>query len=132
MTTSESSYIKSYTSESYEKEEGDAEGPFAIGVEAVKTLEETDATLVAFSCSQLFTDSASQMVGGSNQQLLINMLSSFGGHEVNVSIPVKSFEVSYLTLSQSDIVLLTLVTTILLPVACLILGFVIWFKRRRK
>ena len=132
LTTSEASYIKSYTSESYEKEEGDAEGPFAIGVEAVKTLEETDATLVAFSCSQLFTDSASQMVGGSNQQLLINMLSSFGGHEVNVSIPVKSFEVSYLTLSQSDIVLLTLVTTILLPVACLILGFVIWFKRRRK
>ena len=132
ITTSESAYAKPYTSESYEKEEGDVEGPFSIGVEAVKTLEEGTATLVAFSCSQIFTDSASEMVGGSNQQLLVNVISNFGGSEVNVSIPVKSFEVSYLTLSQSDIVLLTFVTTILLPVACLIVGFVIWFKRRRK
>lgn len=132
LTTSEYSYVKPYTSETYEKEAGDAEGPFAVGVQAVKSLEETEATLVAFSCAQIFTDSASQMVGGANQQILINMLSEFGGHEVNVSIPVKSFEVSYLTLSQSDIVLLTLVTTIVLPIGCLILGFVIWFKRRRK
>ena len=101
-------------------------------MQAVKTLEEGEATLVAFSCSQIFTDSASEMVGGSNQQLIVNVISSFAGHEVNVSIPVKSFEVSYLTLSQSDIVLLTFVTTILLPVACLVIGFVIWFKRRRK
>ncbi|MBQ7918493.1 MAG: Gldg family protein [Lachnospiraceae bacterium] len=132
LTTSDSAYAKPYTSESYEKEEGDAEGPFSIGVQAVKTLEEGEATLVAFSCSQIFTDSASEMVGGSNQQLIVNVISSFAGHEVNVSIPVKSFEVSYLTLSQSDIVLLTFVTTILLPVACLVIGFVIWFKRRRK
>lgn len=132
LTTSESAYAKDISSESYEKEEGDVEGPFAIGVQAMKTLEEGSATLVAFSCSQIFTDSASEMVSGSNQQLLINVLSSFAGHEVNVSIPVKSFEVSYLTLSQSDIVLLTFVTTIALPLACLIVGFVIWFKRRRK
>ena len=132
LTTSDSAYAKSYTSESYEKEEGDVEGPFSIGVEAVKTLDEGEATLVAFSCSQIFTDSASEMVGGSNQQLIVNVISSFAGHEVNVSIQVKSFDVSYLTLSQSDIVLLTFVTTILLPVACLVVGFVIWFKRRRK
>ena len=132
LTTSESAYAKPYTSESYEKEEGDVEGPFSVGVEAVKTLEEGTATLVAFSCSQIFTDSASEMVGGSNQQLLVNVISNFGGSEVNVYIPVKSLEVPYLTLSQSDIVLLTFVTTILLPVACLIVGFVIWFKRRRK
>lgn len=132
LTTSETAYAKAITSQSYEKAEGDVEGPFAIGVEAVKTLEETDATLVAFSCSQLFTDDANSMVGGSNQQMLVNTISSFAGHEVNVSIPVKSFEVSYLTLSQTDIVLLGAVTVVLLPLACIIAGFVIWFRRRRK
>lgn len=132
LTTSVSAYAKDIASESYEKEEGDVEGPFAIGVQAVKKIEDTEAVLVAFSCSQIFTDSASEMVGGSNQQQLVNVLSSFAGHEVNVSIPVKSFEVSYLTLSQSDIVLLATVTTVLLPLVCLIIGFVVWFRRRRK
>lgn len=136
LSTTSDAYAKSDVSNSadYSKTENDVAGPFAIGVEAVKTIEDTgkEATLVAYSCGELFTDAASQMVGGANQMLFTNTISSFVDHEVSVSIPVKGYEVSTLTLTQSNIVMLAALTTIILPLATLIIGFIIWFKRRRR
>lgn len=116
----------------YGKKDGDAEGPFALGVEAVKTLENGEAVMVVYSCEQLFTDEASLMVSGANQMLFTNTVSHFVDHETTVSIPVKDYEVSTLMLSRGSALMLGLVTVILLPLGCLIVGFVVWFRRRRK
>lgn len=116
----------------YGKKDGDAEGPFALGVEAVKSLENGEAVMVVYSCEQLFTDDISLMVGGANQMLFTNTVSHFVDHETTVSIPVKSYEVSTLMLSSGSSLLLGLITVILLPLGSLISGFVVWFKRRRK
>ncbi len=134
LTTSEAAYVKKdlMNATDYRMSDEDVAGPFVIGVEAVKTLEDTEATMVVYSCSELFTDGANQMVSGANQILFTNTVSSFVEHEVSVSIPVKSYEVSALTLTQSNIIFLGVFTTIVLPISCLIIGFVIWFKRRRK
>ena len=64
--------------------------------------------------------------------LFTNIIGSFSSHEVSVSIPVKSYEVSNLIASQSNIVLIGVIVTILLPLGCLAAGFVIWFKRRKR
>ena len=136
LTTSAHAYVKSDVSNAsdYRKTENDVEGTFVIGVEAVKTYEdsETEATLVAYSCSELFTDAASQVVSGANQMLFTNTISKFVDHTVSVSIPVKSYEVSTLTVAQSDRVLISAMTTVIMPMVCLLIGFVIWFKRRRR
>ena len=136
LTTSEHAYVKSSVSNAsdYSKSEGDVEGTFVLGVEAVKTYDdaETEATLVAYSCSELFTDSASQVVSGANLMLFTNTVSKFVDHEVSVSIPVKEYEVSTLTLPQSSKMLISAITTVIMPLACLAIGFVIWFKRRRR
>lgn len=133
LTTSDDAYSKvNLYSSTVEKEEADISGPFAIGVEAIKALEEGTATLVAYSSSVLFTDDASYMVGGANQQMFVNTVSSFVDHEVSSAIPVKSYEVSYVTVTQSNIVLIGSIVTIIMPVGCLLAGFIIWFKRRRK
>lgn len=119
--------------QNFDKAEGDIDGPFAIGISAVKELdEETSATLVVYGCEQLFTDEANSMVSGANQILFTNTVSSFVNHEVSVSIPVKSYEVSYLTVPQSSAVFVGLVTMIIIPVGCLAAGFVIWFRRRKR
>lgn len=118
--------------ETYAKEEGDIDGPFAIGVAAVKTLENGDAAMVVYGSEQMFTDDANSMVGGANRVLFMNTISQFVNHEVSVSIPIKSYEVSTLTIAQSQAVLLSVLVTIVLPVGCLILGFVIWFRRRKR
>lgn len=117
----------------FDKAEGDIDGPFGVGVSAVKKLdEEISATLIVYGCDQLFTDEASSMVSGANQVLFTNTVSSFVDHEVSVSIPVKSYEISYLTVSQSGAVLVGMMTIIVIPVGCLAAGFFIWFRRRKR
>lgn len=134
LSTSESAYSKVDITnmENFEKSEGDIDGPFGVGVEAIKALEEGEATMVVYSCDQLFTDDANVMVSGANQMMFVNTVGGFVDHEVSVSIPVKSYQVSYLTVNQSDAVLIGLVTTIVLPAGCLAAGFVIWFRRRKR
>lgn len=135
MFTSGEAYSKVDNSSltSYEKSEGDIEGPFALAIEAEKTLEDGNvATLVAYSCEQLFTDSANDMVSGTNLVMFTNTISGFVDHEVTISIPAKSLAVSYLTIPQSQAVLVGIITAIVLPVGCLATGFVIWFRRRKR
>lgn len=118
--------------QNFDKAEGDIDGSFAIGISAVKTIDEnTEATLVVYGCEQLFTDEANEMVSGANQVLFTNTVGSFVDAEVNVSIPVKNYEISYLTVPQFRAVLVGLLTVIILPVGCLAAGFIVWFRRRR-
>lgn len=136
LRTSSDAYAKAdmMNATDYSMTDADVAGPFTIGVEAVKAVGDgtVEATMVVYSCSELFTDAASQMVSGANQILFTNTVGQFVNHEVSVSIPVKSYEVSTLTLTQSNILLIGAVTTVILPLGCLIVGFVIWFKRRRR
>lgn len=134
LRTSSSAYSMRNFAEAteYGRQEGDAEGPFSLGVEAVKTLEDGQATMVVYSSDQMFTDSASLMVSGANQMLFTNTVSHFVDHETTVSIPAKDYEVSTLMISQGSALTLGLITMILLPLGSLIVGFVIWLQRRRK
>lgn len=134
LSTSDNAFAKSSATnmEDYSKSEGDVDGPFAIGVEAVKTLEEGEATMVVYGCEQIFSDEANAMVSGANQTVFTNTIGAFVDHETSVSIPVKSYEISHLTVTQADVLMLALATTVLLPIGCLVTGFVIWFKRRKR
>ena len=134
LTTSDSAFAKADLSnlENYEKGESDREGPFALGVSAVKTLEDGgEATLVMYGCEQIFSDEANVMVSGANQVMFTNTISAFAKHEVSISIPAKSYAVSYLMVPQSRVVLLGVLLTVVLPLGCLAAGFVIWFRRRK-
>lgn len=113
--------------------EEDIEGPFKIAVEARKNLgDDKEARLIAISCDQIFTDEANSAVSGNNQQLLSNMVSSFSDHEITVSVPVKSMEISNLTIPQSKIILLGVCSMVVVPVALLLMGLIIWLRRRKR
>lgn len=135
LSTSDKAFAKvgDINVQNFDKAEGDIDGPFGVGVSAVKELdEETSATLIVYGCDQLFTDEANSMVSGANGVLFTNTVSSFVDHEVSVSIPAKSYEISYLTIPQSKAVLVGMMTIIVIPVGCLAAGFVIWFRRRKR
>ena len=87
---------------------------------------------VIFELKQLFTDDANSVVSGANLTLFTNTFSGMADHETSVSIPVKSYEVSNLVVDSAQILLLGLLVTVILPVGCVIAGFVIWFRRRKK
>lgn len=145
METSEDAFAKTELTDASDikKGENDIDGPFAIGVEAVKeiTVESGDdteesstveATLIVISSGDFFTDEANAMVSGANQVVFNNIVGSFSDHEVSVSVPVKDYEVSYLVTSQADIVMIGVIVTVILPIGCLVAGFVIWFRRRKR
>lgn len=135
LSTSDSAFARGNLEnvDTYEMTDTDEAGPFALGVKAEKQEnDETKSTLVLYSSAYLFEDSANQMVSGANLMLFSTTIGNLTENEVSVSVPVKSYEVSTLLVPQSRIVLLALVTTIILPVGLLIVGFVIWFRRRKR
>lgn len=135
MTTSDKAFSRTNIQDlqDFDKSSDDIDGPFAIGLSAVKTNEDgSRGTMVAFGCGQLFTDDVNSVVSGSNMVLFTNTVGSFVNHEVSVSIPVKSYELSYLIVPRGTANLAGLITVIILPVGCLAAGFIIWFRRRKR
>lgn len=150
LASSEKSYVRDdiENSTSYDKQDGDVDGPFYIGLSCTAQVsgsnsEETEdegldntqnSTGIIFSSENLFTQEADVMVAGTNQKLFSSVLQAFeteDGESSSVVIPVKNYEVEYLTVSQSWISILALITVIVIPFGFLITGFVIWFRRRK-
>lgn len=135
LTTSDSAYAKSnMQSDTLEKEDGDEEGPFALGVSIKETLEDDKETqIIYFSTANILDPQMNQLVSGGNAQLFMSTLNWMTDTEENtsVSIPSKSLEVSYLTLSDYDASFWKICTIGLIPGVFLAAGFVIWLKRRK-
>ncbi len=134
LDTSDDSYARNdmESSAGYEKQDTDQPGPFAVGAACEKVIGDKQSNGVIYTSADLFTRDADAMVAGTNLKLFTSTIGSFANHTVSVSIPVKSYEISTLTMSQNVIFLLALFTVLVLPAAFLISGFVIWLRRRKR
>ena len=135
LTTSDSAYSKTnLQSETLEKEDGDVEGPFALGVSIKEDVGDGKKTqIIYYSSSYIMDSQMNQLVSGGNEKLVTESLNSMVSTEetTTVSIPSKSLEVSYLTISDYDASSWKICTIGLIPGIFLVAGFVIWFKRRK-
>ncbi|MDO4339702.1 MAG: GldG family protein [Eubacteriales bacterium] len=135
LTTSDSAYSKTnLASDTLEKESGDIDGPFDLGVSITETLDDGKETqIVYYSTANILDSQVNQMVSGGNEKLVMSSLSWMCSSDetTTVSIPSKSLEVSYLTLTAYDTSFWTICTIGLIPGFFLVAGFVVWFKRRR-
>lgn len=138
LTSSSTSFSKADVANmtSYEKEDGDVDGPFVIGLEAEKKVDDENTTkLFVFSSTMMFDDSADQMVSGNNAKLFSSCMSSFADSSDNGSsivIPVKEYDTAKITVSSMIVVLATVGLVILLPLVLLGAGIGIWAVRRKK
>lgn len=134
LSTSDSAYGKAniQTASSYEKAEGDADGPFYLGASSERTIGDKTSTVIVYSCDSMFTDEADSMVAGANKELFKSSVNSIISADVSVSIPVKEYETSYLTVPQLQIVVIGLITILVVPFVLLITGIVIAVRRSKK
>ena len=183
LTSSDSSYAKTVSDgklSTYEKESGDAEGPFALACLAEKTsassddaeesdsddavsdteedsddttadteesgdadAEDTETDTEESSGGQVILIAAGTITDESiisglpvaNLDFYMNCLGSLCGDEEsagNISIDAKSVDAEYLTVTAMQANIWLIVTVILIPLAILVLGFVIWLRRRKK
>lgn len=137
LTTSDSAVAKADTANAttYAFEEGDAKGPFTIGLLAERQKDgETNGRLIVYGSFDIFSDSADQMVSGTNSGMFADVLSNFVQTEdaAAVVIPVKSYETAQLVVTAFLGRVIGLSILILLPVLLLLTGIVIWAKRRKR
>nr|WP_297874515.1 GldG family protein [uncultured Blautia sp.] len=137
LSTTDSSYSKtdSENMETMEKEEGDIQGPFDLGVMITEKVDdEKETQIVYFSSQSLFDDSANAMVSGTNYELLSASLGWMcNTDETNtVSIPSKSYDNTSLVIPAADANFWSIFVTAVLPLCVLALGFTIWMKRRKQ
>lgn len=135
LTTSDSAYSKTdMNSTQIEKEEGDVDGPFDIGVSITESLDEENETkIVYYTTANLIDSQVNQMVSGGNQQLITESLKWMVDTEesASVSIPSKSLQAGSLSLTEYDASFWKIWVIGIIPGAFLVIGFMIWFKRRK-
>ena len=135
LTTSDEAYSKlaGYGMETYQKEEGDEAGPFALAAAATETLADgTESHVVWIASTSLLNDQYNQQVSGANQDFFLNCMGWTCEKEEGISIHAKTMTTEYLTMSASTASLLTLLVVAVLPAGYLAFGLRIWIRRKRQ
>ena len=131
LTTSDNAYIKTDITniKTFEKESGDQTGNFSIAANVTDS--ETGADITILGSSLTFTNDADSMVSGQNLALFKGITSSFAGSDSAVSIDAKQYTYSTLSVNQSIAIMSETLLVMVLPVALIVIGIVIWYRRRR-
>ncbi|MDD3212864.1 MAG: GldG family protein [Eubacteriales bacterium] len=134
LTTSDSAFLKADAKNvtTAEKEDGDVDGPFDLGVAVSESVDNGESRLVWFSSSEFLADQINQYVSGSNQDLFLNSLSWMCERENNISIRAKSLSQEYLTVPDSSATIWSSIIAVILPLAVLGAGIFVVVKRRKR
>lgn len=136
LTTSEKAYIKADVENmtTFEKEDGDQEGQFHLGVCISEQINDETSTQIAYYSSGSLIDSGTdQQVSGGNSELVMATLGWMCENETPViSVAGKNLTMDYLTVPEYDASYWSAITCGVIPVTFLLIGSVIWFKRRKQ
>lgn len=135
MTTSSRSYSKlsGYDLTTYEKEEGDLDGPFALAAVSAKTLDDgLESRLVWIGSASITDDAINAQVSGGNQDLFLNALEWLCDQEESVTIHPKSLSTNYLTMPDSTANVLSVLVLAIIPGTLLAVGIVLTVRRKRR
>ena len=129
LTTSDAAFSKvaGYDLSTYEKEEGDIDGPFAL---AVSIDCGSGGQILWFSSSAFLDDMYNAYSSGANGDLAMNAVSSLIGESEAMAIRSKSLNYNYLTINDAVSSLLQVVMIGVFPLLYLGIGIWVVLKRR--
>lgn len=123
------SKVDGYNLTTYEKEEDDIDGSFALAV-SINT--NKDGELIWFASSYFLEDIYNSYSSGANINLGINALSELIDQEDTISISSKSLNYNYLTISSSEASNLKKWMIGIVPSVFVLYGIITVIDRRRK
>ncbi len=130
LTTSDSAFSKvaGYSLSTYDMEDGDIEGPFAVAV----SIESDNGGKLAWISAAGFLDEAyNSYSSGANVDLTINIISDMVGEREALAISSRSLDYNYLTISDSTASTLKIVMIGVFPLAYLGVGLIVILRRRK-
>lgn len=131
LTTSDSAFSKlaGYSLDTYEKEDGDIDGAFALAVDISVT---GGGEMVFFSSSGMLDELYNAYSSGANLDLTMNALSALIGESDAAAIRTKSLSYNYLTISDSSASVLKMLMLGVFPVGFAAVGIAVISERRRR
>ena len=131
LATSDAAFSKAagYSLTSYEKEDGDTDGPFALAVDIAA---DGGGEIVWISSAHFLDELYNAYSSGANLDLTMNALSALTGQSDTISIRSKSLSYNYLTISESAASVLKAWLVGILPAAFVAYGIITVVERRRK
>ncbi len=134
LMTTDSAFAKMNLEEgTFAKEDGDLDGPFCLGVAVTEKYNDVTTKLAVYSSSALLNDTFMGVSSVGNATLFTDTLNWVTERQDTVlSIPAKEFSQKYLTLTAAEANRLTILLMILLPLAIVVCGGVVWLRRRKK
>ena len=131
LTTSYDSYSKTagFALETYDREDGDIDGPFAL---AVSINAGNDGALIFVGSGVMLDETVNAYSSGANLDFCMNALSALVGENEAVAIRSKSLGYNYLTISESTSTALKAVMIGVIPALFAIAGVTVLILRRRK
>jgi ABC-2 type transport system permease protein len=128
--TTTASFIKAAGADiqTYEKEEGDTEGPCAVAAYA----EKDGGKMVWFATPSVVSDQWDYYVNGGNSTVFMGGVSWMCEKSASVSVIAKQMQVQSLVVPEGSAAMWSLLLTVLVPLAVLVGGFVLWFRRTRR
>ena len=135
LESSESSFIKEEGDDitTYEKEDGDIEGPLSLAVLVTKDLEDDkQSQFVWIASSEILNEVYNSYSSDANEDFVLNALEMMCEKDDSISVRSKSLTNEYLTISTSDSSLIKVVTIAVIPAAYLVIGIIEVVRRRRR
>lgn len=130
LTTSDTAFSKiaGYSLSTYEKEEGDIDGGFAV---AVSIEDNSGGQIVWFTSSNFLDNMYNAYSSGANVDMGMNALSSLVGEREAIAIRSKSLNYNYLTISESTSSLLKTLMIGVFPLVYLGIGICVILRKRK-
>ena len=131
LKTSSDAFSKAagYAMTTYDKEDGDTDGPFTL---AVSTEDASGGRIFWAASDYLLDDLYNSYSSGANLDFVMNGMSWMIGQTDGVSIRSKSLDYNYLTISSSSAAWLKVCMIGIIPVCFLLLGVDEVVRRRKK
>lgn len=135
LTTSKSSYAKrNINSQTVEKEADDIDGPFNLAVliedSWFNDSESYQSKIIVISSTNLLDFNAG--IPTANMDFFMNSVNYLVDRQDSVAIRSKSLAMERLTLTANQGLILSAVSVIVIPAIIIVIGVVIWLRRRNK
>ncbi|QHQ61152.1 ABC transporter [Anaerocolumna sedimenticola] len=133
LTTSDTAYSKiDVKSNTVEKQDGDIDGPFNLGVAITETYNGVESKLVVLGSALMIDESMMSYPSIGNLDLMLNSINFVSNKESNLAIRTRSVTQQYLTMNAAQVNFWAIVIVVVIPVFVLAFGGYICIRRRKK
>lgn len=133
LTTSDEAYSKTnVSSTNAEKEDGDIDGPFNLGLAVTETYNDAETKLVVYGSSLLIDESTVSTSSLGNLDLFLNSVNYVTDKKDTLAVRTVSTEQQYLNVTAAQANLWSVLIVVVLPVLVLASGGYVVLRRRKK